>query len=177
MRRIPRIATILTCCALFALAGAEGALAQTPGARPTVGSRPAALAERPLYGQLAGGVWVMVYLDQLFYVGERGVRSLCPDGDYRLMNGSQLPVLAAHIVPPWVKVGFNPQPEPPGRELFARATNGSRLVIAGGVLLLESRSGTRSRCHDGVWALRGGGTIQVVGGQILNPAHVVGFRP
>ncbi len=178
MRRTACIPTILCCCALFALAGAEAALAQLTAAQPTVGSRPAAFAERPLYGQLAGGVWVMVYRDQLFYVGQRGVRSLCPDGHYNLKNGSRLPVLAAHIVPPWVKVGFNPQPEPPGRELFARVDGGRRLVLSQGLLFLEDvHGGPRRQCGDGTYALQNGASVQIVRGVLQNAARLEGFAP
>ncbi len=170
-------AAIAACLAVVAFLAGGAALAQPQDRTQRVAARPTASPARPLYGQLADGVWVMVYENQLFYVGQHGVRSLCPDGRYDLKNGSRLPVLAAHIVPPWVKVGFNPQPEPPGRELFARGLNGGRLIVAEGVLLAEGLRGERSRCRDGVYTLRGGGSIRIVRGQIQDPAHLVGFAP
>ena len=132
---------------------------------------------QPLYGQLANGDWVMVHHDQLFFVGSGGVRSLCLDGDYTLKNGAHLPVLATHIVPPWAKQGFNPQPEPPGRELRALTAEGRRLVISGGRLFFAGDGGPQTRCPDGIYALAGGGSVRITRGRIQNAAHLQGFAP
>ncbi len=172
----PVPATIAACLAATGFFAGGAAFAQHPERAQIVAARPTVTHTRPLYGQLADGNWVMAYRDQLFYVGQHGVRSLCPDGTYDLRNGSRLPVLAAHIVPPWVKQGFNPQPEPPGRELRALTSHDQRLVIAQGNLYFEGR-GSRTRCGSGTYALRGGGSVRVVGGQIQDPAHLVGFAP
>ncbi|MGD1147652.1 MAG: hypothetical protein ABR961_06875 [Thermoanaerobaculaceae bacterium] len=156
-----------------------GAAAQAQQATPTPSAtRFAALPDtKPLYGQLTNGDWVMVRGDQLFFVGPGGARSLCPDGEYPLKNGFRLPVLAAHIVPPWVKQGFNPQPEPPGKELRARTADGQHVVISGGQLYFEFGSGPRTRCPDGEYRLLGGGAVRVIGGNIQNPAKLQGFAP
>ncbi len=174
----PVHATIAACLAVVAVLAGGAALAYPQNPVPEVAARPTASLSRPMYGQLADGVWVMVYGNQLFYVGQRGVRSLCPDGRYNLKNGSTLPVLAAHIVPPWVKVGFNPQPEPPGRELFARVDGGRRLVLSQGLLFLEDvHGGPRRQCGDGTYALQNGASVQIVRGVLQNAARLEGFAP
>jgi hypothetical protein len=146
-------------------------------ASPTATQKVRSPEAQPLYGQLANGDWVMVHRDQMFFVGAGGVRSLCPDGDYRLKNGSRLPVLAAHIVPPWVKQGFNPQPEPPGKELRVVTAGGRPLVISGGRLFFAGDGGLRTRCPDGVYALAGGGSVRIIGGRIQDAARLQGFAP
>ncbi len=168
--------SLMTAVALLLLLG-TAALAQDVTASPTATQKLQLLDTRPLYGQLANGDWVMVYRDQLFFVGQHGVRSLCPDGGYPLKNGSRLPVLAAHIVPPWVKQGFNPQPEPPGKELRGLTADGRHLLISGGLLFLVGDGGPQVRCPDGVYALAGGRSVRIVDGKILDPAHLQGFAP
>ncbi|HVN77059.1 MAG TPA: hypothetical protein VMT19_12130 [Thermoanaerobaculaceae bacterium] len=154
------------------------ALAQHATPTPTARAKSPFQAPPPLYGQLANGDPVMVYMNQLFYVGQRGVRSLCPDGVYDLKNGTRLPILAAHIVPPWVKQGFNPQPEPPGKELFALTENGQKLALSQGLLFFEGvGGGPRARCGDGTYALRGGASLRILGGQLQNPTQLQGFAP
>lgn len=160
--------------AALALLAGGAALAQHPAALPTPHR---ALVVPALYGQLASDDWVMVRDDQLFFVGQRGVRSLCPDGEYRLKNGTRLPVRAAHIVPPWVKQGFNPQPEPPGRELYAMSARGRRLVTRDGRLFFVGSGGEQTRCRDGVYPLAGGFSVRVARGLIQEPGHLQGFAP
>ncbi len=166
---------LITAVALVLLTAA--AQAQHVTASPTATQKLQLPDTRPLYGQLASGDWVMVHRGQLFFVGQGGVRSLCPDGEYPLKNGTRLPVLAAHIVPPWVKQGFNPQPEPPGKELLAMAADGRRLVLSGGQLYFEAGGGPRTRCPDGEYRLQGGGVVRVAGGKIQNLAKLQGFAP
>ncbi len=159
---------------LVAGAAAQG---QHVTASPTATQKVQLPEAQPLYGQLANGDWVMVHRGQMFFLGQGGVRSLCPDGDYTLKNGFRLPVLAAHIVPPWVKQGFNPQPEPPGKELRAVTAGGRPLVISGGRLFFAGDGGPQTRCPDGIYALAGGRSVRIIGGRIQNAAHLQGFAP
>jgi len=169
--------TAASCGAAVALLMGSAVLAQQVNPNPTRVAPPSVREAPPLYGQLANGDWVMVRADQLFFVGQGRVRSLCPDGTYPLRNGSRLPVLAAHIVPPWVKQGFNPQPEPPGKELRGVTAGGKPLIISGGQLFFAGDGGPRMLCPDGVYALGHGGSVRIVGGAIQNPAALQGFAP
>ena len=163
---------------LSALIAGGVALAQHPLQTPTPNVKRITVEERPLYGQLASGVWVMAFHEQLFFVGQKGVRSLCPDGHYDLKNGSHLGILAARIVPPWVKQGFNPQPEPPGKELFALTEKGQKLALSQGLLFFEGvGGGPRARCGDGAYSLRNGASVQIVRGVVQNAGHLEGFAP
>ena len=140
-------------------------------------------SERGTYGTLANGNPVMVLGDRLFFVGQQGVRSLCPDGIFRLKSGETLTVRRGKIVtpeditPPWVVKGLNPQPEPPIPELFGIVIDGREVVTARGKLLLLRMRGRRVVCPDGTYSLRGGGPVQVRAGMIVNPDRLAGLAP
>lgn len=173
-----RRTTIATSLAVPALVLASVALARPPAPTPTIVARQPMLSSAPLYGQLESGAWVMTNRVQLFYVGERGIRSICPDGDYRMKGGGTVKVKMERIVPPWVAHGFAPQPEPPkATPLHGIAIDGRRLLISAGTLYHVRDGGPQVRCPDGVYALRGGGSVEVLRGQILNAEHLQGFAP
>ncbi len=173
-----RHTTIAITLTVLALVLASVAPAQPPAPTPTTAARQPIPSPAPLYGQLESGAWVMTNRVQLFYVGERGVRSLCPDGDYRMKGGGTVKVKMERIVPPWVAHGFAPQPEPPkATALHGIAIDGRHLLISAGTLYHLREGGPQVRCPDGVYALRGGGSIEVLRGQILNAEHLQGFAP
>jgi len=166
---------------LVVLAGAAAGAAEA-GA-PEIRTLVIATPERGAYGTLANGNPVMVLGDRLFYVGQQGVRSLCPDGIFRLKSGETLTVRRGKIVtpeditPPWVVKGLNPQPEPPIPELFGIVIDGREVVTARGKLLLLRMRGRRVVCPDGTYSLRGGGPVQVRAGMIVNPDRLAGLAP
>ena len=140
-------------------------------------------SEGGAYGTLANGNPVMVLGDRLFYVGQQGVRSLCPDGIFRLKSGGTLTVRRGKIVspeditPPWVIKGLNPQPEPPIPELFGTLIDGREVVTSRGKLYFLRTGGRRVVCPNGEYSVRGGNGLEVRAGMIVNPAQLGGLAP
>ena len=171
---VPVVVLVILIGAAWAMAASEA-----PEARATLMATPAPGE----YGVLATGAPVMVRDGQLLFVGQGGVRSLCPDGSYPMRSGQTLTVRRGKIItpeditPPWVVKGLNPQPEPPLPVLGGTLIDGREVVTAGGKLLFLRTRGRRVACPDGEYALRGGGPLKVRGGVIVEPGRLAGLTP
>jgi hypothetical protein len=129
-----------------------------------------------LYGQLADGRWVAVTRGSLYWTGEAGLLALCADGTYHTMAGDILHVRAHKVVLPGEIRAFNPQPEPPARQLLGTLADGRRLMVNGqGAFLLVE--GKPVPPPDGTFELRGGGSLTILHGQPTSKLLPKGFTP
>jgi hypothetical protein len=124
---------------------------------------------------LADGTQALAFGGRLYLPGPTGVLAVAGDGNYALKHGGRITVKNGKLdVPPWVRKGFDPQPEPPGFALRGALLDGRRIEIVGGKPFLLVGTERRA-CPDGTYRLAGGANARVVGGQRTGLSSLAGL--
>ena len=125
---------------------------------------------------LANGTPVVILGDQLYLADPQGVLTRAGNGDFELRSGGILKVRRSLLMlPPGGLRGFNPQPEPPGREVLLQGARGESLALTGDRLYFVEPRGRR-QCPDGTYPLAGGGRAVVRGGVLQSISSLAGAR-
>lgn len=124
---------------------------------------------------LADGRRALVHEEKLYLPDSTGLLEIAPDGRYALKGGGDVAVRAGgRVRRPGLEKRFDPQPEPPGIALHGTLLGGQEVLLVRQQLFLL-QGGKRLLCPDGAYRLKGGASLQILGGRVTSLSSLEGL--